>query len=246
MYIKSATFNSVFPKILNLRKRAIEIEDQLSPHFSSINVLPIPDEAPEVIPRLTTTSHNGHSILEISMTNAQITTEYDTAFMHDPSKCLDYIYKRVFQVTQVLESYMVDKSFFSGLKLQVYFDEFDGKAIELIKEKFLNYKSNKDPHDIEYKITYALNNTHYANFTFSNARVYEGVIPTGISTPIMSELEETSHMLSLSLDVNNRYAFNHIKEYRSDSRQVEEIFSITRDIIENKVQKIIMEGVIEL
>jgi len=133
--VKTARYNMFFPKVANLRRKAFEIEDQLSPYFNAVTLVPVPDEAPEEIPRISTSSHHGHSSLNISLTNAQIATNYDEKFENDWPSCLSYLKERVNQISNVLSKYINGQYLFSGLTIELIVNGHDN-PIELIKNNF--------------------------------------------------------------------------------------------------------------
>src|SRR5690606_7925747 len=138
-------------------------------------IIPIPDEAPEEIPRISTSSHHGHSQLNVSLTNAQITTNYDENFEQDREGCLGYLKDRVSHITDVLSPYVEGGFLFSGLTTELVIENLDGiSPLDIIKSKFLNYQGSVQPHDLEYKMTFVVDDIHYVNITFSNMRIYEG------------------------------------------------------------------------
>lgn len=243
MQIKNARYNMVYPKISNLRRKAFDIEEQLKDYFHQITLIPIPDDAPEEIPRISTTSHHGHSQLNISLSNAQLATNYDEAYESDWSECLSYLRDRTNKVYATLENYIDHGYLFSGLTTEIIFNnESQGDPIELIKDKFLKLQSNLSPHDIEHKITFVIEERYYVNITFKNLRIYQGMtIPTsGI------QKQQKDHHLLCILDVNDRYGFNYKENYTSSKKETEAIFEITESILRDKLKKMITEGVFDI
>lgn len=244
MLIQSARFNTVFPRISNLRRKAIDIEDSIKEHYSAITLVPVPDDAPEVIPRIQAASKNGHSNIEISLTNSQVTVNFDEHFNKDWTRCINYIRERSAVITAALKPYLNEGTLFSGLILEAMIEDIS--PIELIKQNFLNYKADRQPHDLEYKLTYVLHNSYFVNLTFKNVRLYEGVIPVGTGMINFSELKEKQNVLGITIDVNDRFEFNRDNSYRSSEQATEKIFDIISDLFNGKLDKMIREGVIDL
>ena len=88
-----------------MRRKAFDIEDQLKDYFHQVTLIPVPDDAPEEIPRISTTSHNGHSQLNISLSNTQLFTNYDEAFEGKWENCLEYVENRVNTLYSILGKY---------------------------------------------------------------------------------------------------------------------------------------------
>lgn len=243
MLIRNTRFNLVFPKVDHLRRKAFEIEERLAHYFSPITLVPIPDEAPEEIPRISTSSHNGHSNLNISLNNAQLFTSYDEKYQDNWKECLDYLVERVNEVSGVIDSYVEGNFLFSGLTTEIVINVGED-PINLIKSQFLNLKSNVEPHDINYKITFVIEEKYYVNITINNLRVYEGLVGDG---PIqLSSLKEKEHTLGLTIDINDRYAHNFNPKHTSSIHEIKKIFDLTDKVISQSISKILSEGVFEL
>lgn len=244
MLIQSARFNTFFPKISNIRRKAFEIEDKLKPNYLEVQTNPIPDDMPEIIPRIHTNSVNGHSQIEISLTNAQVVVNYDDNYNKNWEKCFEYITNQAAILSNAMYPILNDGNLFSGLTIELAIKDVD--AIDIIKRKFLNYQSNLEPHDIEYKLTYIINENKYVNLTFKNTRVYEGFIHSDMQLLNFTELKNGSNFLSIAIDINDRLAFNKNPIYRSDANSQKEIFDIARGLLDNKLDFMLEKGVIEI
>lgn len=244
MIIQSARFNIVFPRVNNIRKKAFEIEDRLTPHYSPVTLIPVPDDAPELIPRIQTTSRSGHSNIEISLTSAQVVVNYDDDFNGDWKKCFEYLKTRAGLMSHSLFPYLQEGVLFSGVTVESVVS--DVPAIDLIKNQFLNYRSNLQPHDLEYKLAYVLNQENYINLGFRNSRTFEGMLPANTGMIDFSTFKEKSNVLAITVDINDRHAFNSDSNYRSDSNSTDQLFSILESLFDGKIQKMIQEGVIDL
>ncbi|MBP2242630.1 hypothetical protein J2Z40_003207 [Cytobacillus eiseniae] len=243
MLIKNTRYNIVYPRISNLRRKAFEIEDQLKDFFHQVTLIPVPDDAPEDIPRISTTSHNGHSQLNISLSNTQLLTNYDDAFEGNWERCLDYVENRVDILYSTLGNYIKDGYLFSGLTTEIVFDSIlDEDPIDLMRNKFINLKTDLSPHEIEQKITFVIEDDYYVNITFKNLRIYEGLNYQG---PGMLK-NEKDHYLVCILDVNDRHGFNYKDGYTSNIKNAKKIVKITRTILEEKLNKMITEGVFDV
>jgi len=244
MIIQNTNFNIIYPRIQNLRRKIVEFEEKLSVYFLPSNILPIPDDAPEEIPRISMTTKNGHSILNLSLTGASLTTNYDEVFRNSWKNCAEYLNDRVNNVYNILDTLKQERFLFNGLSTQILFDDTHDDPVSMIKERLLNLKTNANPYDLSCKVTFIYENNYYINITFENVRLYEGLITSLNSS--LSSLEERAHVMGITLDVNDRYGFNYSKSYSSDYSKVQRIFNITTDIINNKLGKLISEGVFEL
>lgn len=238
--IKNTRFNIMYPKVNDLRRKAFEIEDALQDYFLPVTLIPIPDDAPEEIPRISTTSKSGHSQLTISLNNTQLVTNYDNDFGRDWSKSLDYTYDRINNVCSSLENYVGKKYLFSGLTTEIIFDSIS-EPIQLLRNNFLKLKTNTTPHEIEQKTTFILNDYYYVNITFKNLIIFENNSKHGFGR----FKEQKEQFLGCILDINDRHGFNSSDDYTSNYKNIDEIINITRSMLEGKLIKMIEERVFE-
>lgn len=248
MKVQNTLYNIVYPKVSNLRRKVFELEDKLANSFTvPFSLLPIPDDAPDEIPRISARSHLGHSVLNISQNTTQFATNYDDNFQGDWSKCSDYIKRRVEELYTGLNSFLNGDFLFSGLTTNLVLDHLEGNPIDIIKRHLVNLQSEAAPFDLEYKVTFTIEERYYINITFKNLRMFEGLAPAGsIGIPPLTMLKEKAHMLGVTLDINDRYGFNFTPNYRTNSDQVLRIIDITGDIVEHKLNTMVMEGVFSL
>ncbi|MEW4371758.1 hypothetical protein [Paenibacillus kandeliae] len=244
MLIQKASFNTFFPKVNNIRKRAFDIEERLQDYYNQISLNSLPDEAPDLIPRIQAHSKNGHSSIEISLTNAQVMVNYDEQFQNNSIECLNYLQERSYLLKSAINPHIEVGTLFSGISVEAMIEGVP--ALDIIKNRFMNYKSNADPYDLECKITYILEDKYYLNLVFKNIRFYEGIIPEGTQFLNFAELNERANVLGISVDINDRHAFNHDLSYRSTKFSEDYMFGLVHDLFANKLEKMIEEGVIDL
>lgn len=243
MLIKNTRFNLVYPRINNLRRKAFEIEDKLQGYFHPLTLIPVPDEAPEEIPRMSTTSKNGHTQLNISLSNAQLVTEYSQDFENDWEKCLSYIEERIDSLFLVLKEYSRNEYSFSGLTTEIIFDSQEIEdPISILKEKFFNLEVNQSIFELEQKLTFIVNEVYYLNITFKNLRIYDDI---HYQTPGMLK-NESAHYLLCILDINDRHGFNSKENYHSNSDNSREVVRITKEMLNGKLKEIIEKGELNL
>jgi len=244
MIIQNTNFNIFYPKIPNLRRKVVDYEEKFTTFFLPFKILPIPDDAPEEIPRIMMSTINGHSSLNLSLTGAAFTTNYDEKFNYDWEKCLGYLNDRIIKVYDILDTLKQDRFLFSGLLTQIFINEFTENPVDLIQNKILKLNSKTTPFDVDCKITFVYEKNYYININVSNVRFFEGLIPCGVTTS--GTLQEKANTVGITIDINDRYGFNYDKDYTSDYAKIQKILEITTDIINNKLNKLITEGVFDL
>ena len=245
MRIENATFNIVYSRIPDVRKRFSDFEDKLSKYFAApFEVLSIPDNAPEEIPRIIANSIYGHTQLHISLSNVQFITQFDNEYMENLDQCMGYLEERIKYIYDVFNTIADGDFLFAGLTTKIIFDDIDNDPIELINDKFIKFKSNIKPFDTVNRFTYILDDKYYINIEISNVRSYEGKLQ--LDRGSLSGLKEKEHNVAFLLDINDRYSFNFTENYKTNFDNIKKVINLTRDILENKVYGMINEGVLEL
>ncbi len=247
MIIQNTKYVIHYPKICNLRRKAIEIEECLKDFFPlGANILPIPEEAPADLPRLNFVSRYGHSMLNISLVNAQLLTSYDDKFNKSWDQCFDYLDKRIKAINNLIRERLESEFLFSGLTTEVLFDEFsDVDPIKTFKNKFIKCESSQIPFELGFKATFEKDKCYFINFNFANVRIYENVNALTMP-PSLFESIEKHHWLGVMIDINDKFGFNYTKNYRSSYEKTSEILKITNDFISGKLLGIIKEGRLEV
>ncbi|MED1202570.1 hypothetical protein [Heyndrickxia acidicola] len=244
MKIQTTSFNTFFPKFENLRYKLFDFEEKLQNYFiKPFNTIPVPDQAPAEIPRIHANSHHGHSELNVSLDRLSFVTNYDERFS-EWKQHHTYLSERIFPMTSIIKDLVNNQFLYSGLTTDILVEEVAEEPIKHIFNKFLNFQTNSNPYDCNLKLTYVLKDKYYLNLTISNIRWYSGSGNPELALP--AYLEEAGRGIILNLDINDRYAYNYKKGYTSKSEEVDEILDITSDIIENKVNDIVLNGVIDL
>lgn len=245
MRIQSATYNIVYPECKNIRREVFNLEDKLGGLFiKPFSLIPIPDDAPAEIPRIHATSNCGHSQLSMALNATQFTIQYDDEFRNDSNKCFDYIRERVYKIFDAISSSTNNEYLFSGLTVNVLIDDLIDDPIDIMMKNFYKVQSNEKPFDINNKSTYVLNQKYYVNIEVNNMRQYENISALNINP--FADTKQVSHVIGVTLDINDRYAFNYKKGYLSKSEEVESIIDISYSILCNKIERYIKEGVLEL
>ena len=246
MIIQNATYNIIYPQTKNIRKEIFSLEKNLEGLFiEPFSLIPVPEDAPPEIPRIQATSKSGHSVLSISGNNAQISVSYDENYYRNIELCLEYLRVRAFKTFEAIKSSTNNEYLFSGLTINVIFDELkEIDPIELISNTFYNVKNGVKPFDINNRATYILNDRYYVNITCENVRSYEGMMMSELNTLANAKLVE--HSIGVTLDINDRYAFNYKNGYKSNIAELNEILNISSCILKEKIYKYIIEGVFDL
>lgn len=241
MIIQESIYNVFFPKIMDLRRKFFDVEEKLCKHYvKPFTLNAIPDNLLDEIPRIQAISKSGHTNFSMSLNNAQFRTVYDKNFNTDWNKCKDYILKHITELLSVLSEITNDTLLFNGLSVNIYLDEYKDDPIELIKNKLIKLKSNKVPIDINLRTAFVFEENYYVNLEIQNLKEYQGNATS--QNPSLLELEQVSHALLLSLDINDRYAFNNKVNYHSGIEKANNLLDLVDHIIKENLNSIIEKG----
>lgn len=243
MLVDSLSFNLFIPKINNIRGSIERFEDALKEDFATpFTILPIPDDAPEEIPRIIAKSRNGHSELSISLINANLKINYDNNFNRSYEMCFEYIKGKIDILLDVFSEIVDDKYIFAGMLGRIIVDNIT-EPIEFLESKFCNINANIKPYNFSEKITYILDDIYFLNFNIYNLRTYEGIVSEQSMKP---DVNQTSHNIAIDIDINDKYGYNHNKTYVSSRKSIENIIEIAKRNIIMNINNILNEGELKL
>lgn len=241
MIIKETNLNLIYPKISDYRKKFVASEDVLNDNFQPPMILPIMDEIPENIPRIILKSKNNHSTLNIGLSVAGFTTEYDNTFSNDWNKCKNYLENRAHSIYKLINTMTDNSNIFTGLITNVVIDNLDTNGLNVLRNSLLNNGTKLgNLYDILCKFTYVYRDIYYINITLTNQRDNKLSIYNGRN--IIDE-EIRNNIINVSIDVNDRYKANSDPKYISGENELTEILEITANIINNKLLCLVEKGV---
>lgn len=242
MLIRQTNLNLVYPRIVEYRKKFADSEDILQQFFMPSTILPIPEEVQSEVPRIIAQTKQGHSVLNLALTVASFTTNYTESYVSDWNKCRDYLNERCSDIYKLVDHMTGQNHTFVGLITNIEVDGLDENGLETLKKSLLGEgRFKNDLYDLSAKLTYVLKDRYYINLTLQNLREFGAQQYSNGRTCIISE-NEKKHSVSVSIDVNDRYAANHSVEYQSGRDAFDEILGITSDIIDHKLENLIRKG----
>ena len=241
MNVVDSNFNIIFPPLYNIREDIFKLEIELSEFFPKpFNLIPLPNEAPVEIPRITATSHHGFSSLNISLNSAQFSTNYSDDFSSNWPKCLSYILSHVKKIYSILKPRFNDRPSYCGLTVNFNYEVDD--ALSLLQKNFITATSTLKPYDLQLKQTFVIDERYYINFQIQNQRLYKNQMAQIGNMAAC----ENHNLIGISLDVNDRYQFNYSPGYHSGADQIESVFSLTDRIVSNSLDRFVQEGVFKI
>lgn len=237
MIIKQTNINIIYPRIMDYRKKFVNAEHILQDYFQEPTILPIPDEVQGDIPRIVIQTRGEHSSLNIGLDVAALISNYDDEFEEEWIQCKDYIEEKG-EIFYNLIGEMTGNDFkFSGIIVNItYEDRNDG--MELIKENLLKLDKIETPFDAGCKFTYLYDNKYYVNISIENSRQF-------MVEEIKSKMiirDEVGNHLDITIDINDKYAYNTDEDYLSNKGEFQNILTIMDNIISNKLDDLLMKG----
>lgn len=242
MYIINTTFNIIFDKNTSIRKKVLKDEDRFLDFYLNPSIHPIPDDAPEQIPRVQMMSKNGHSNLSISQTTASLATGFDENFRESWDKCKEYMNERYYHLHDLLDDFTDKAGFnFYGLVTQVIFDEIDN-PVESLYNRLFGDNNIPMPYDLGTTLTYVVDD-YYVNLNISNVRYFEGFDTTQVVS--LNKFKELDHRIGVTVDINNRHAFNSKEGYKPSKSDIDKLIDITGVLLEGNLYDFLKGGVLK-
>lgn len=169
------------------------MENSLKQFFlTPFNLLPIPDDAPDEIPRFLAGSPFGHSQFVATKNSFALMTRYDEQFSANWSQCASYLADRIAVLEQSVREIGAKVSYL-GLVARIFWP--DAFPSTTLRRSFLNTES--DFYDVSIRFTELVDEEAFLNYTLSSVRSYphaqSGLPNTGIECLV---------------DLNTRYAVN--------------------------------------
>ena len=246
MIIQSCAYAIHYPKNPRIREHLFDLEKHFTGFQTPFTLVPLPPDAPMEIPRIVAGSLHGHSQLTICGNNAQVLTNYDAGYERDVGRCIQYMRDKCNQVVSslsILGGGELDASrfYYSGLSMNLLLDEEDGitDSVDYLSSKFINYSTNLPTDEVQFRLALVVANKFYVNVVLQNSRAFAGIPDERGS---FAGLKNVKNRLQVVLDINDRYAFNHEKNYCSCNETVSDLASLTEQFVSKHIDSFIKNG----
>lgn len=241
MIIQDSTITIKFARVENLKRLYFKNEDALREAFNEATVLPIPDDAPSEIPRIILKSKNEYTQLNISSDTISMQTVYDESYRKNWTLCEKYINDKIKYLFDFADSLTNGNYNYVGIVISIIEDEINKNATEILTSNLLSKKSQTSPYDLNIKYTFLEENAYFVNIAIQNVRVFSGDTDASVSGAL-SDANLRAHTIGATVDVNDRYRFNNVNDYKSGKESLIKVLSLTTKSIE-KLGPLIKEGV---
>lgn len=212
--ITNSRLSLLYQPVANVRRKAFDIEDALTPQFLSPAVIPVPDDAPPEIPRIQLTSKNGHSTLSVTPIRIDLNTTYDKAYANDLDLSLAYVREKAKSVERVFEIIEPDAAIFAlhfkvrwpcpGVREQDFLDQYSSKLLP-------KSKTGARVHNFRVHSSFEASDTLFKLITYSNYRVFDTSNSSSKNYPRFEVEDEVTLLdfgLEKEIEVNDRLAYN--------------------------------------
>lgn len=239
MIIQNTNMNIVFSPIDGIKKLFMNNDDIVKECYNEPALLPIPDNAPNEVPRIVLQSVGGHSQMVLTKEVLSVVTNYDDNFNRIWDKCKNNLMDKINIAYSLLEGMGVHHNNFMGLVTTIIWDEITNNGSEYIYSNLLKIKSNKNIFDASCKVTYVVDDTYYVNISIENIRLYQ--TNSNVTNQPGLLKNQKANSIGITIDVNDRYAFNNNENYISEKNVKNRVIEITEQVI-NNIESLIKEG----
>lgn len=250
MDISTCTFNLFYQPVPTIRRSVFEIEDRFVGYVKPFQVYSIPDDAPFELARISATSEHGHSNLNISAQSAQVQSGFDDLYSSDANKCLDYSRRKAHELRDALSSIENIEVQFAGLAVQLLLssDELGLAPVDFITKNYSKVSSGLPIADASAKFVYNIDDGLYLNLEIQRV-VLSDPISISISSNGVSITKSPqsgdSEKLSISIDFNNRLAFNSGFACGCDAKMIDSFYDRVSHFLDDGVDRFLSNGEVD-
>ena len=249
MNISTCAFSLFYQPVPSIRREAFEIEAKFDGYTKPFQIHSVPDEAPFDLPRISATSENGHSSLNIAAQNAQVLSQYDAAFSGDFDRSLEYSKTKASELYNALAAMPGIHLHFAGLAVQFLIpaSEIGSSPVDFIRNTYLKVSSDHLLADASAKFFYKVDSDLYLNIEVQRAFLSDplsiNVGPGGIS--VVKKIQPNNEeLLAVSIDFNNRLAFNEGRILGCNDEIIQSLYGRVRSFLENGISAFLEKGVV--
>lgn len=242
MLIQSTLVSVSYERIRDIKKVYYLNEDILKEFFTVATVLPVPDEAPDEIPRIVLKTLHEHAQLSITpITTTFEISHYDNGFEKNWANCSYYISERMNKVFDFLNILTNNSYKYIGVVSNVIYDEVKQEGARKLINVLLKSENIKDIYDINIRYTFVEKERLFVNILLQNARLFNrnNVINEAGALQLCNQ---TGESIGAVIDINDRYGFNNQIGYCSNAEVLEELLCSMDTVIENKLLSLIEKG----
>lgn len=241
MKIKNSTVTFWFHKQSNIYKYVDTLNKILKTHFFEFNIIDVPDNIEPSIPRLNTISISNHSNIDISLINAKLNINFDANYDNDSNLCMSYLKEKILSVYESLNDCAIPIVY---VAIFINLEQKEKDAVEMINKKFLKNEKFKNLNEVGIRFSQKINNKFYENISLNNSKQVKLEKITESNTaeiiiPLISlnEASEIDEYLSISLEINDKYAFNLDCGHNTTKEDLLEMLNLIKEQVDEQIKK---------
>lgn len=241
MKLLKTSLNMMYPKIIDYRKNFVMTEDALKEDFQPANLLPVPDDIPDEVPRIVAQTKGGHSVLNIGLNAMSFLTNYDGSYVNDWRISSSYLKEKSKLIYDVMNKLTSTKYSYVGVVAVLEVDNKNEDVLDVLKKSLIRDRGKDigDPYSLGVKITYVQEDKYFVNISLETIKKYKAIRDK--AGELISNTYDSS-FIGITVDVNDRFASEHIQGYHSSQKAFESILAIITELVNGKLEKLILEG----
>ena len=241
MKLLKTSLNMMYPKIVDYRRNFVLTEDVLKKDFQPANLLPVPDEIPDEVPRIVAQTKGGHSVLNIGLNAISFLTNYDGSYVNDWMVSSSYLEEKGKLIYEVMDKLTGKRYSYVGVVAVLEVDNENEDVLDVLKKSLIrdHGKDIGDPYSLGVKLTYVQEDKYFVNISLETIKKYKAIKDK--DGELISNTYDSS-FIGITVDVNDRFAFEHIQGYHSSQKAFERILAIITELVDGKLEKLILEG----
>jgi len=244
MKITTSTFTLYFPQNQNIRESIFKLEKYFDEFQKPFTLVPLPQDAPVEIPRIIAATIHGHSQLIFNANSVQLKTIFDNDYPQNVDKCLNYIGGKIDKIKRALSIVNDDNNtiiYYSGLSMDIEYDQCDEieNPVNFILKHHFKDQISEPVSEVNMRVALVLRSRYYVNIMLQNLRKYMGQPDERGSFAGLNEINEK---LNVTLDINDKYAFDHLKNYVSSDNDIHNVLQITDDFVKKYITIFVKTG----
>lgn len=224
------SFHVFFTRQRDIRHKARIFEDILEDKYIPPLILPISDDSQPETPRIIFSSKNGYSRIAVTQVSIALDVQYSYEYQIDILKGKKYVLERVPVLFRLVGNLGVRVNFCGFTTLVSLQSKYSDRELVEHLSKTLITEMRDDLFDMELKTTSLDDERFYSNITTSNYRIWEMSAVPQVDTRVHSD-EASERGVQIIGDYNDRYAYNHKRDYWSS----EDIAGL---LIDNGIERI--------
>jgi hypothetical protein len=233
MLYKSSTYSVNYAHVEKI-KRVVLDNNTIFSGYDEPTILPVPDDAPAEIPRAIFQSQKGHSQITITPTAIVFVVNYDGEYPQNWDLCKSYLEEKFATISEFLKGAEIKSINFSGIATKFEFNEAENiQATQFLGNALLNASIDRnDLFDINCRMTYKIGDKYYVNIAYENSRNYLGTVELFQPGLLDTEL---SNVVTVTVDVNDRYAFNSNHQYKAKIEEFHELMRLEKEYMDGSL-----------